>query len=46
MNSDDEMRVEDNEPINWPSSGKGKGKAKATSDDHAHDLDNLPWCVH
>ena len=45
MDSDEEMRVEDNEPIAWPTGGKGKGKAKATAHDGPHDLENLPWCV-
>ena len=31
MESDEEMRVDDNEPINWPTGGKGKGKGKATA---------------
>ena len=28
MDSDAEMHVEDNEPIQWPTGGKGKGKGK------------------
>lgn len=43
MDSDQEMRVEDAEPIAWPTAGKGKGKAKATAQDEPHDLENLPW---
>lgn len=45
MDSDEEMRVDDNEPINWPTGGKGKGKGKATAHDEPYDLENLPWCV-
>ena len=43
MDGDEEMRVDDNERINWPTSGKGKGKA--TAHDEPYDLENLPWCV-
>ena len=42
MDSDDEMRVDDNEPINWPTAAKGKGKGKATHDE-PYDNENLPW---
>ena len=45
MDSDEEMRVDDNERINWPTSGKGKGKGKATAHDEPYALENLPWCV-
>ena len=45
MESDEEMRVDDNEPIDWPAGGKGKGKGKATAHDEPYDLENLPWCV-
>ena len=45
MDSDDEMRMDDNEPINWPTTkGKGKGKEKATTmdvDDTETDEDRL-----
>ena len=44
MDSDDEMRMDDAEPINWPTT-KGKGKGKATQHDEPYDLENLPWCV-
>lgn len=46
MDSDDDTRMDDNEPINWPNTTKGKGKGKATQhEDSAYDVENLPWCV-
>ena len=45
MDSDAEMHVEDNEPIQWPTGGKGKGKGKAAAHDEPYDLENLPWYV-
>ncbi|TFK91451.1 P-loop containing nucleoside triphosphate hydrolase protein [Polyporus arcularius HHB13444] len=43
MVSDDEMRVDDNEPINWPTTTKGKGKGKATQHVEPYQDENLPW---
>lgn len=45
MDSDEEMRVDDSEPINWPTAAKGKGKGKATQHNESYDVENLPWYV-
>lgn len=43
MDSDEDVRMDDDAPISWPTS-KGKGKAKAVDPPtEAYDADNLPW---
>lgn len=45
MDSDEDVRMEDDAPIAWPTA-KGKGKAKAVDlPEEALDNDNLPWSV-
>lgn len=43
MDSDEDVRMDNAEPIAWPSSGKGKGKGKATAHEQPCDDENLPW---
>ena len=45
MDSDEDTRMDDHEPINWPNTTKGKGKGKATQHEDAYDAENLPWYV-
>ncbi len=45
MDSDDDTRMDDNEPINWPNTTKAKGKGKATQHEDAYDMENLPCYV-
>ena len=41
MDSDQDIPMEEESPVNWPSS-KGKGKA-VDSGPEPYDLENLPW---
>ncbi|KAJ8481640.1 hypothetical protein ONZ51_g5864 [Trametes cubensis] len=43
MDSDEDIRMDEHEPINWPNTTKGKGKGKATQHEDACDAENLPW---
>ena len=45
MDSDEDIRMDEHEPINWPNTTKGKGKGKATQHEDAYDAENLPWYV-
>ena len=45
MDSDEDTRMDDHEPINWPNTTKGKGKGRATQHEDVHDAENLPWYV-
>ena len=42
MDSDDDVRMEEERSVQWPTT-KGKGKAKATEQAEGHDPENLPW---
>lgn len=44
MDSDNDMQMEEEKPVQWPMT-KGKAKAKATEHADGHDPENLPWCV-